>query len=93
MFCCGVKQTVEDNCILAHSILKMLEIPFQKLKFKQVFRGHAPPPRERLLPVKNLSPPRREHYPLCRGIAGTTTVCRYSWVSYNITWGSVYFSY
>jgi hypothetical protein len=85
MFCCGVKQTVEDNCILAHSILKMLEIPFQKLKFKQIFREHAPPPREILLPVKNLSPPVGNIIlfvvellapPLCVGIRGFHIISR-----------------
>ena len=48
MLCSGVKQTVEDNCILVHSNLKMLEIPFQRPKIKKLFwEACPPPPRER----------------------------------------------
>jgi hypothetical protein len=40
VFCSGVKETVEDNCILAHNILEMLETPFQ-IQIEKYFREHA----------------------------------------------------
>ena len=39
--CSGVKETAEDNCIMAHTILKMLETPYQGLKIQKHFREHA----------------------------------------------------
>ena len=43
VFCSGDKQTVEDNCILANSIFKMLEIPFHRLEIQTFFGEHPPP--------------------------------------------------
>ena len=37
VFCSGVKETVEDNCVLAHNILEMLETRISDSKLKSIF--------------------------------------------------------
>ena len=79
MFCSGVKQTVEDNCILAHSILKMMQNTVNKYhrkyrKFKTFLEGASPPPPPRKVFACTNVAPCRGPFPATTGSMGRAAV-------------------